>query len=244
MMPFCANQPKEHAVIYSDLETGFGISVAVKTTTNWAKIIWWDGTEEIKEPSVAGPPFSDTRGKICFFKVSDTNDSKRIVVYSTDSSGNKSGSVEMFTCYRKKDHRKERRDNYAPNQKVTKMDVSTCSNLKVLKCDRNKLTSLGDVSACRLLKVIACAGNCFENIDVSRMQSLDQFYCNFNPQLSGVQLPSNLRLLGASSTGLEDASIRYDLPYSLVHLNLRECPNIGTLYLDDRDNLQIGRAHV
>lgn len=243
MMPFCANQPKEHAVIYSDLETGFGISVAVKTTTNWAKIIWWDGTEEIKEPSV-GYPY-ETFGKIHFFKISDTNDSKRIVAYSTDSSGNKSGTIQMFTCYRQKDKRKKpggsyhnagKGDFYAENQKVTKMDVSTCSDLRVLKCDRNKLTSLGDVSACRLLKTIACAGNCFENIDVSRMQNLDQFYCNFNPQLSELNLPlSTTRLLGASSTALSDATLT--IPYSMVHLNLRDCPNINILDLDDHSNL-------
>ena len=241
MMPFCANQPKEHAVIYSDLETGFGISVAVKTTTNWAKIIWWDGTEEVKEPSVGGS--YETFGKIHFFKISDTNESKRIVVYSTDSSGNKSGTIQMFTCYRQKDKRKRpggsyhsagRGDYYAENQKVTKMDVSTCSDLRVLKCDRNKLTSLGDVSACRLLKVIACAGNCFENIDVSRMQNLDQLYCNFNSQLSGLTLPNNIRLLAASSTALDDVPI---LPSSLVHLNMRNCPNIYSKDLDAHSNL-------
>ena len=238
MMPLAATKPQEHAVIYSDLESGYGITVAVKTTTNWAKIIWWDGTEQVKEPSVV--PVSSTKGKIVFFKLSDTNASKRIVAYSTDSSGNKSGTIQMFTCYRQKDKRKRpgypyyelgRGDYYAENQKVTKLDVSTCSDLRVLKCDRNQLTSLGDITACRLVETIACAGNCFENLDLSRMQNLDQLYCNFNTNLSTLSPNSGLRRLGASETALDVSNIY--LP-NIVQLNMRNCSNITTIDFDSR----------
>jgi len=238
-MPLAATKPQEHAVIYSDLESGYGITVAVKTTTNWAKIIWWDGTEEIKEPSVDQ---NDTFGKIVFFKISDTNASKRIVAYSTDSSGNKSGTIQMFTCYRQRDKRKRpggayyakgRGDYYAENQKVTKLDVSTCSDLRVLKCDRNKLTSLGDITACRLVETIACAGNCFENLDLSRMKSLDQLYCNFNTNLSSLDANVGLRRLGASSTALDANAV----PSSVVQLNMRDCSNVVTVDFDGRYSL-------
>lgn len=239
MMPLAATKPQEHAVIYSDLESGYGITVAVKTTTNWAKIIWWDGTEQVKEPSVV--VVSSTNGKIVFFKISDTNASKRIVAYSTDSSGNKSGTIQMFTCYRQKDKRKRpggvyaaRGDYYAENQKVTKLDVSTCSDLRVLKCDRNKLTSLGDITACRLVETIACAGNCFENLDLSRMQNLDQLYCNFNTNLNTLSPNSGLRRLCASETALDVNNVY--LP-SIVQLNMRDCSNITTIDFDNRHSV-------
>lgn len=219
MRPGVGVKPKERAVIYSDLPNdvidgnGYGtrgISVGVVTTTNYAKITWWDNTTVIINCSPAN--YSQTNGGTVYkgmaYKVPSISDSniKKIIVESCDSTGKITGNITMFTCDRRKRQEATYFGTDQSNQQVYLLDMSTCQQLKVLKCDRNKLTSLGDIKACKNIATIACSGNCFASLDVSKLSTLEQFFCNHNFNLKNLTIGSNLKRLGASSCGFTGIS--------------------------------------
>lgn len=216
MRPGVGVKPKERAVIYSDLPNNaidpvsgstMGISIGVVTTTNYAKITWWDNTTIIMDCNNSPQTNGGTVLKGVAYKLPSISDSniKKIIVESCDSTGKITGNITMFTC----DKRKKNSTNsgtFQSNQQVYLLDMSTCQQLKVLKCDRNKLTSLGDIKACKNIATIACSGNCFASLDVSKLSTLEQFFCNHNFNLKNLTIGSNLKRLGASSCGFTGIS--------------------------------------
>ena len=94
--------------------------------------------------------------------------------------GKYTGNIIYFSCSKASTNTRyfnESSGKGLRNQSVNKIDVSTCSQIESLKCNHNKLTSLGDVSACRNLGMIACTGNSFASIDVSRCKKLKKLFC-------------------------------------------------------------------
>lgn len=239
MRPFCSAKPQQRAVIYTDLQaiadyyiagTTMGISVGVATTTNFAKITWWDGSTEIVDCLSATQTLGGTVSKGMAFKTVNNNNLKKIIAESCDSTGKLAGNITMFTC----DRRIKFPTGTKITQQVNQIDVSTCQQLKVLKCDRNILTSLGDIKACKNISSISCGGNCFASLDVSQLSSLEQFFCNNNPNLTSLTIGSNLKRLGASSCAF--TGISFPNGSQLYQLFLKDSLLTG-ITLDNLTNL-------
>lgn len=205
-----AQKPQEQIVIYSDAPTDYAINIRAKSTTDYIKVTWWDGTVDIENSNILSRGQS-TLARAFASKKSDTNANKKIILTSCDSTGKYTGNITWFNCSKNKKtsyygHGRKTNNSDPPvyggprNQSINKLDVSTCSHLAVCICDHNTLTSLGDISACRNLNTLACTGNSFASIDVSRCKNLEKLFCNHNPNLSFVSFPSNLKRIGASST--------------------------------------------
>lgn len=243
MRPGVGVKPKERAVIYSDLPYNvvdpiggiLGISIGVVTTTNYAKITWWDNTTEIIDCLISAQTAGGTVNKGMAYKVPSISYSniKKIIAESCDSTGKITGNITMFTC----DKRKSKITSagvFQYNQQVYLLDMSTCQQLKVLKCDRNKLTSLGDIKACKNIATIACSGNCFASLDVSKLSTLEQFFCNHNFNLKNLTIGSNLKRLGASSCGF--TGISFPTGSQLYELYLKNSA-LTAVTLDNMTNL-------
>ena len=65
------------------------------------------------------------------------------------------------------------------NNKLTNLNVSSCTILTSLKCFGNKLTSL-DVSGCTALTELKCNDNQLTSLDVSSCTALKDLYCHRN----------------------------------------------------------------
>lgn len=218
MRPTIGVKPQERIVLYTDLPSGIpnpsdasynlGFGVGVATSTDYFKVTWWDGSTQIVNCNTFGIQKADgtvLRGNA--YKIPVDNNLKKVVVEPSDVSGNLKGNITFFSCDKRKSHiTVGGADSAGYNLCTKEIDVSTCQQLKVLKCDRNKLTSLGDINACKNISTIACSGNCFASIDVSRLSNLEQFFCNHNPNLKSLTIGTNLKRLGASSCGLTGIS--------------------------------------
>lgn len=217
MRPTVGVKPQERIVLYTDLpsniqnpNTGltlpFGVGVA--TSTRLFKVTWWDGSTEVVDCTTFGFQKVDgtaIRGNA--YKVPTDNNLKKVIVEPCDASGNLKGNITFFACDKRKKYRTNGGvDQNQYNMCTRQIDTSTCQQLKVLKCDRNKLTSLGDINACKNISTIACSGNCFASIDVSRLSNLEQFFCNHNFALKSLTIGANLKRLGASSCGFTGIS--------------------------------------
>ena len=213
MRPGVGVKPKERAVIYSDAASGFTIAVGSKSSTGYVKITWWDGTSIILSKaecvksgkSLFIDPGYATDPRLYIGKLSNTNSTKKIIIESCDVNGNISGSLIYFTCQKKRKHWFKNPvtecNSLEPNQKIKQLDVSTCTNLKVLKCDRNNLTTLGDITACKQLSTLSCGGNSFASLDVSKIPNLEQLYCNSSYNLNSITIGSKLKILASSRSG-------------------------------------------
>lgn len=206
-----AQKPQEQIVIYSDAPIDYAINIRAKSTTNYIKVTWWDGTVDIENSNTISRGES-TFPKAFASKKSDTNANKKIILTSCDSTGKYTGNITWFNCSKNKKTgyfghgKKINGGNGATpyggprNQKINKLDVSTCSQLAVCICDHNSLTTLGDITACRNLHTLACTGNCFSSINIFRCKNLQKFFCNHNQSLYSVVVPPSLKMIGASST--------------------------------------------
>jgi len=246
MRPGVGVKPKDRAVIYSDAVSGFTIALSIKTNTGYAKVTWWDGTYEVIDsihgknmaPGGMDPTRSGLMKRIYAWKTSDTNSTKKIIIESCNASGNISGYLIYFSC------QKKRQSGYddpttickplIPNQKIKQLDVSTCTNLKVLKCDRNNLTTLGDIKACKQLSTLCCGGNSFASLDVSQIPNLEQLYCNNNYNLNTLTIGTNLKSLRASTSGM--TGFASPSGSKLVFLTMKDSSLIG-ITLDNSPDL-------
>ncbi len=242
MRPTVGVKPQERVIFYTDLPSntyypvagntmGFGVGVA--TTTNYAKITWWDNSEEIVDCASFPQQAGATVNRGAAYKVPLTNDRKKIIVESCDSTGKLTGNITMVTCNRRKKFSTDS-GTYQPNQRTAVLDVSTCQQLKVLKCDHNNLTSLGDINACKNIATIACSGNSFASLDVSKLTNLEQFFCNHNFNLKNLTIGSNLKRLGASSCGI--TGITFPPGSQLAQLYLKDSA-LSSINLDNMTNL-------
>ena len=242
MRPTVGVKPLERAVAYTNLPANIpdpqngwtmGFSVGVATTTDYAKITWWDNTEEIVDCASFLQKLGGTVNKGMGYKVPLTGGIKKIIVEPCDFSGKLTGNITMFTCDRRKSYpTNSGSEQY--NQRTITLDVSTCQQLKVLKCDRNTLTSLGDINACKNIATIACSGNCFASLDVSKLPNLEQFFCNHNFNLKNLTIGSNIKRFGISSCGL--TGISFPSGSQLYELYIKDSA-LNSVTLDNMTNL-------
>ena len=264
MRPGVGVKPKERAVIYSDAASGFTISVGSKSSTGYVKITWWDGTSIIlskaQDISSGKVTFTDpgyiTDPRLYIGKLSNTNSTKKIIIESCDVNGNISGYLIYFTCQKKRkpfsiDPTTEC-NPLEPNQKIKQIDVSTCTNLKVLKCDRNNLTSLGDINACKQLSTLCCGGNSFASLDVSKIPNLEQLYCNSSYNLNSITIGSKLKILASSRSGFTgfvapSGSQLVQVIFgdsALVGVTLDNCSNLSLVELGRQFTANCGEKNI
>jgi Leucine-rich repeat (LRR) protein len=124
---------------------------------------------------------------------------------------------------------------------VTALDVSKCTALAHLRCDRNQLTAL-DVSKCTALQTLYCDDNQLTALDVSKCTALQTLYCDSNqltaldvskcPALNGLSCGYNqLTALDVSKcTALECLLCGSN---QLTALDVSKCTTLQNLYCDD-----------
>jgi hypothetical protein len=245
MRPTVGVKPQERIVLYTDMSSSgmnpntfgppvFGVGAA--TTTNYFKVTWWDGTSEIVDCSSFPQKNGGTVQRGCAFKRIIIDTLKKVIVESCDSSGKLTGNITFFACDKRQKTVYSTSGIEDYNLSTRTLDTSTCQQLKVLKCDRNKLTSLGDINACKNISTIACSGNCFASIDVSKLPNLEQFFCNHNSTLTSLTTGPNLKRLGASSCGF--TGISFPSGSQLVNLYIKDSLLTGITV----DNIQTLRS--
>ena len=100
---------------------------------------------------------------------------------------------------------------------LTSLDVSGCTSLTKLSCRSNQLTSL-DVSGCTALTKLDCFDNQLTSLDVSGCTALTELSCSSNPLTS-------INLSGCQS--LKEFSWTRD---KLTSLNVSGCTSLTELY--------------
>jgi len=73
------------------------------------------------------------------------------------------------------------------NNKLTSLNVSGLSKLQSIMCHDNRISSI-DVSTCTALKLFYCPGNLFATLDFVANEALEGVDCRENPSLSTVNL--------------------------------------------------------
>ena len=101
---------------------------------------------------------------------------------------------------------------------LTSLDLTGCTALTYLECQRTGLSGAMSFSACPKLEVIRCEENKLTSVDVSKCTALREFNCYSMETLTQVNLP-------------EDQS-------HLTLLNLFEIPNVKTIALGDLSSIK------
>jgi Leucine-rich repeat (LRR) protein len=103
---------------------------------------------------------------------------------------------------------------YCPTNKITRLEINSCPNLRIITCRDNKLAEL-KFSKLKELSELYCEGNQLKELDVSTCLNLKKLDCSNNP-LSNLNLKglTKLEYLDISNTEL-DATILANLPESL-----------------------------
>jgi hypothetical protein len=128
---------------------------------------------------------------------------------------------------------------------ITHIDVSGCSNLKVLACSDNKLKSL-NVSKNPLLEYISFKNNELDSIDLSGIKYLTNFECGGN-KLTKIDISkmSNLMMFNCANNLLQKLNVTQntklfylDCSYNqLTSLDLVNCRNLNNIDISYNNNL-------
>ena len=213
-------KPKPQIVAYSELVPTMSNSVFigfnVRTTTGYATILWWDGTQE----TISGEGEWDLLdGPYAIYGVDsllgaskglagNTSASKKIQVWSSTSTGKRSGDIVFFSTKRGGGH----------SNRFTLLDVSTLTGLKVLNCANNRMTSLGDIGACKNLVTLICSVNDIITLNTSRNTNLLGLFCNLC-DITSLTVNPQLKRLGASSNPFTTFSLPSGSVIEEVYLN-------------------------
>ncbi|MGV8136014.1 MAG: hypothetical protein AB2L20_12430 [Mangrovibacterium sp.] len=94
----------------------------------------------------------------------------------------------------------------SPDNQLTALNVSGCTNLQKLYCDGNELTAL-NVSGCTKLETLYCNANQLNTLDVSGLNNLQSLSCEQN-KLTKIYLSKNpATLFSYTSWGEHDAEL-------------------------------------
>jgi Leucine-rich repeat (LRR) protein len=174
------NRQSYPITIVSTKSTG-DIFGTVSSSTDYVKIVWWNGYTEIYGPtpsinwssSCGGPGFpcrsvedSYEYNGLNIFDPESNNTlplgEKTITIYPCDSEGNDSGEITDFNC---------------DNNNITHLDVSGCVMLKKLTCRNNSLTTL-NIHNLKNLEELSCSNNNLNILDVGVLENLKKLNCS------------------------------------------------------------------
>lgn len=213
-------KPKPQIVAYSELlptmPNSLWIGFDVRTTTGYATVLWWDGTEETISGELQwnwreGP--YDIYGVDSLLSASkalagNTAASKKIQAWSSTSTGKRSGDIVYVSTTKQGKH----------SSRYTALDVSTLTGLKVLDCNNNRITSLGDIGACKNLVTLICSKNDIITLNTSRNTNLLGLFCN-HCDITSLTINPQLQRLGASSNPFTTFSLPNGSVIAEVYLN-------------------------
>ena len=199
-------KPKPQIVAYSELvptmANSGSIGFNVRTTTGYATILWWDGTEETISGATLNSLLPATK-----FLAGNTSANKKIQVWSSTSTGKRSGDIVYFSTTKGRH-----------SSRYTALDVSTLTGLKVLDCTNNRITSLGDIGACKNLVTLICSVNDIVTLNTSRNINLLGLFCN-HCDITSLTINPQLKRLGASSNPFTTFSLPSGSVIEEVYLN-------------------------
>ena len=203
-------KPKPQIVAYSELvptmANSGGIGFNIRTTTGYATILWWDGTEETISGVTVDSLLLATKAL-----AGNTAASKKIQAWSSTSTGKRSGDIVFFTT-------KRVGGTSSHSNRFTLLDVSTLTALKVLNCANNRMTSLGDIGACKNLVTLICSVNDIITLNTSRNTNLLGLFCN-HCDITSLTINPQLKRLGASSNPFTTFSLPSGSVIEEVYLN-------------------------
>ena len=216
-------KPKPQIVAYSELvptmPNSGSIGFNIRTTTGYATVLWWDGTEETIsgegdwDPLIDGPYAiygMDSLLGANKFLAGNTAASKKIQAWSSTSTGKRSGDIVYFST--------KRGGTTSHPNRFTLLDVSTLTGLKVLNCVNNRITSLGDIGACKNLVTLVCSKNDIVTLNTSRNTNLLSLFCN-HCDITSLTINPQLKRLGASSNPFTTFSLPSGSVIEEVYLN-------------------------
>ena len=161
--------------------------------------------------------------------------------YDDDDENDGEGS-ELKRAYTEKMLKYAMLDNmYLIEKFVGTLDVSNCTALKIIDCQRHELEGL-IVFGCTSLKNINCSRNQISELDVSSNAALTRIYC-FNNELSALDVSNNplLRHLNCNSNRLSELDVScnpalewldcYD--NMLIELDVSNNPGLNKLLCED-----------
>lgn len=214
-------KPKPQIVAYSELvptmPNSLFMGFIIRTTTGYATVLWWDGTQQTISGEGDWDPLID--GPYAIYGVDsllgasknllgDITASKKIQVWSSTSTGKRSGDIVFFSTKRGGGH----------SNRFTLLDVSTLTGLKVLNCANNRMTSLGDIGACKNLVTLICSDNDIITLNTSRNTNLLSLFCN-HCDITSLTINPQLKRLGASSNPFTTFSLPSGSVVEEVYLN-------------------------
>ena len=212
-------KPKPQIVAYSELvptmSNSMFIGFNVRTTTGYATVLWWDGTEETisgeGEWDLLDGPYAiygvDSLLGASKALAGNTSANKKIQVWSSTSTGKRSGDIVYFSTTKGRH-----------SSRYTALDVSTLTGLKVLDCTNNRITSLGDIGACKNLVTLICSVNDIVTLNTSRNTNLLGLFCNLC-DITSLTVNPQLKRLGASSNPFTTFSLPSGSVIEEVYLN-------------------------
>jgi hypothetical protein len=217
-------KPKPQIVAYSELlptmPNSGSIGFFIRTTTGYATVLWWDGTEETISGELNWNPREgpyDIFGVDSLLSASkalagNTAASKKIQAWSSTSTGKRSGDIVYVSTS------KQGVLPICHSSRYTALDVSTLTGLKVLNCDNNRITSLGDIGACKNLVTLICSKNDIVTLNTSRNTNLLGLFCN-HCDITSLTINPQLKRLGASSNPFTTFSLPNGSVIEEVYLN-------------------------
>ena len=201
-------KPKPQIVAYTDLvvpnigiNNSESVNFNIRTTTGYATVLWWDGTEE----TISGVTVDSLLRGV---KATDAIANKKTQIWSSTSTGKRSGDIVYF---------RTRAEGYFASR-YTALDVSTLTGLKVLDCANNRMTSLGDIGACKNLVTLICSKNDIVTLNTSRNTNLLSLFCN-HCDITSLTINPQLKRLGASSNPFTTFSLPSGSVIEEVYLN-------------------------
>jgi len=213
-------KPKPQIVAYSELlptmPNSGSIGFHIKTTTGYATVLWWDGTEETISDELnwdlRNGPYAiygmDSLLSASKALAGNTAASKKIQAWSSTSTGKRSGDIVYVSTTKQGRH----------SSRYTALDVSTLTGLKVLDCNNNRITSLGDIGACKNLVTLICSKNDIVTLNTSRNTNLLGLFCN-QCDITSLTINPQLQRLGASSNPFTTFSLPNGSVIAEVYLN-------------------------
>lgn len=215
-------KPKPQIVAYTELvvpnigiNNSGSVNFNIRTTTGYATVLWWDGTQETIslegewDPLIDGPyAIYGVDSLLQGVKATDAIANKKTQIWSSTSTGKRSGDIVYF---------RTRAEGYFASR-YTALDVSTLTGLKVLDCANNRITSLGDIGACKNLVTLICSKNDIVTLNTSRNTNLLGLFCN-HCDITSLTINPQLKRLGASSNPFTTFSLPSGSVIEEVYLN-------------------------
>lgn len=122
---------------------------------------------------------------------------------------------------------------YCQRNQITSLNVSENLELTNLECENNLISEL-DLTQNSKLKIIGCASNNLSELDVSQNLSLEGIWCTTN-NIQSLDLDVNKKLVlyGLTGNPLTSLSIKNGNNRNIIYSTMQNLPYLGCITVDD-----------